>query len=89
MRNSRSKEKDLRKRVYAFIDLNMDAEKKIIAYPFMMEWHSKSTIYDIIKRKENTIQAERKVECGRPAKKINKMVVNRLTGRLNHKDGIS
>ena len=62
MSNSRSKEKNLLKRVYAFIDFNMDAEKKIIANHFMMEGHSKSTIYDIIKRKENNIQAEEKLE---------------------------
>ena len=47
--------------MYAFIDLNMDADKKIIANHFMMEGHLKSIIYDIIKRREDKIQAERKV----------------------------
>ena len=55
----------------------------------MMEGHSKSTIYDIIKRKENNIHAERNVGSCHPAKKMNQKVVKRLTGRLNHKNGIS
>ena len=89
MNKIRSNEEDLRKRVYAFIDLNLDAEKKFIANHFIMEKESKSTIYDIIKRKENGIQAERQVGSGRPAKKMNKKAVKRLIGRINHRDGVS
>lgn len=75
MNKIRSNEEDLRKIVYAFIDLNLDAEKKIIANHFIMEGESKSTIYDIIKRKEDGIQAERQLGSGRLAKKMNKKAV--------------
>ena len=68
--------------------MNMDAEKKIVAYYFMMEGHSKSTIYDL-KRKDNYIQAESKVESGCRAKKMNSKKVKLFTARLIHKDGIS
>ena len=67
----------------------MDVEKNFVAYHFMMEGHSKSTIYDIIKRKENAIQAVKQVENSRRAKKMNQKAVKRLTCRLNPKDGIS
>ena len=43
MNKIRSNEEDLRKRVYAFIDLNLDAEKNFIASHFIMEGVSKST----------------------------------------------
>ena len=67
----------------------MDAEKKFIANHFMMEGHSKSTLYDRIKWKENNNQAERKFGSGRLAKKMNQKVAKRLTCRFDHKDGIS
>ena len=89
MNKIRSNEEDLRKRVYAFIDLNLDAEKNFIASHFIMEGESKSNFYDIIKRKENGIQVERQVGSGRPAKKMNKKAVKRLIGRINHRDGVS
>ena len=78
-----------RKRVYAFIDLDSDADKKSIAKHFKMEGESKSTIYDIIKRKENGMQAERKVGSGHPAKKMTKKAVKGLVDSINQKDGVS
>ena len=55
----------------------------------MIEGHTKSTIYEIIKGKTINIKAERKFGSCLPAKKLNQKVVKRLTGRLNHKNGIS
>ena len=89
MSKSASKQEDFRKRVYAFMDLNLDAEKSFIANHFIMEGQPRSTIYDIIKRKESSKPAERKVGSGRPAKIMNKKAVKRLKDRINHKDGVS
>jgi len=89
MKNSCSNQEDLRKRVYAFMNLNLDTEKNFIANHFIMEGHPKSTIYDIIKRQESSKPAERKVGSGKPAKIMTKKAIKRLKNRINHKDGVS
>ncbi len=61
MRKICSKQEDFRKRVYAFINLNLDAEK-LHRQSFYNEGHPKSTIYDIIKRHESAKQRKEKKE---------------------------
>jgi hypothetical protein len=55
--------------VYAFLDLHPKENKAFIVNHFRMENVPKSTMYDILQRKEKNIGPERKVGSGRTAKK--------------------
>ena len=72
MSKSSNKEDDLRKRMYAFLDLHPKENKTFIINHFRMENVPKSTMYDILQRKENNIGPERKVGSDRTAKKMPK-----------------
>ena len=69
MKNNIDKQEALRKRVYTFLDVHPDENKNFIVNHFRMENVPRSTLYDILKRKENNIGSERKVGSGRIGKK--------------------
>ena len=50
-----TKQSDLRKRVYCYMEKHHDKTKKFIADNFLSEGVSKATIYRILKRKESGI----------------------------------
>ena len=89
MSKKTNKEEALRKRVYAFLNLHPEADKSFVVNHFRIEQVPKSTVYDILKRRENKIGAERQSGTGRPAVKMPTTKVNQLVKRINHKDGIS
>lgn len=89
MSKKTNKEEALRKRVYAFLNLHPEADKSFVVNHFRIEQVPKSTVYDILKRRENNIGAERQSGTGRPAVKMPTTKVNQLVKRINHKDGIS
>lgn len=80
---------DLRKRVYCYMEKNPDETKKSIVDHFLKEGESKSTIYDIIKRKESGFGYIRRIGSGRPAQIFNKRALLKLKGLVDHKDGIN
>ena len=84
-----TKHSDLRKRVYSYMEKHKDKTKKFIADHFISENVSKSTIYNIIKRREKGFDYIRRVGSGRPAKIFNKGGLLRLKRLTDHKDGIS
>ena len=77
------------KKVYAFLDLHPDEKKSFIVNHFRIENIPKSTIYDILKRKENNIGPERKVGNGRPSKKMPMIQFKRLQKSIDQRDGTS
>jgi transposase len=83
------KEIDLRNRVYSFVKLNPGMPDSSVVKHFMLEGFARSTLYDILKRKANNLDAERKIGSGRPAKKMTKIAVKRLKSRIDHSHGIS
>ena len=84
-----TKHSDLRKRVYSYMEKHKDKTKKFIADHFISENVSKSTIYNIIKRREKGFDYIRRVGSGNPAKIFNKGGLLRLKRLTDHKDGIS
>ena len=89
MSKSSNNEEALRKRVYAFLDLHQKENKAFIVNHFRMENVPKSTMYDILQRKEKNIGPERKVGSGRTAKKMPKKQIKRLEKSIDKKDGVS
>ena len=83
-----TKQSDLRKRVYCYLEKNPNQTKKLIVDHFVNEGHSKSTIYDIIKRKESGFSDIRRVGSGRPAKIFDKKGLVKLKRLVDHRDGI-
>lgn len=79
---------DLRKRVYCYLEKNPNEPKKSVVAHFMKEGESKSTIYDIIKRKESGFGYIRRVGSGRPPKVFNKHGLLKIKTLVDHKDGI-
>jgi|688.fasta_scaffold392819_1 transposase len=84
-----SKEDTLRNRVYSFAELHPRWSKSAIVKHFMLENIPRSTIYNILHRKENKIGSNRKVGSGRLAIKFNKTNIKRLKKTLDHSHGIS
>ena len=64
-----TKQSDLRKRVYCYMEKNKDKTKKFIADHFKSEGVSKRSL---LKRKESGSDYIRRVGSGRPAKIFNK-----------------
>lgn len=89
MKNYQSKENDLRNRVYSFQNLHTDKPKCFIVNHFLEEGVARSTLYKILKRKENGISHLRKSGSGRVAKKMTKQRINQLKKQLDHKTGVS
>ena len=89
MSKSSNNEEALRKRVYAFLDLHLKENKAFIVNHFRMEKVPKSTMYNILQRKEKNIGPERKVGSGRTAKKMPKKQIKRLEKSIDKKDGVS
>ena len=89
MSKGRSNQEILRKRVYAFLDLHPEMDKNLIIDHFRMEAIPRSTIYRILKRKENNGGAERISGSGRLPKKMPRKQIKRLEKLIDHKDGIS
>ena len=83
-----TKTMDLRKRVYCYMEKNPNDTKKSIIDHFVKEGESKSTIYDIIKRKESGFGYIRRVGTGRPAKIFNKSGLLKIKKLVDHKVGI-
>ena len=83
-----TKQSDLRKRVYCYIEKNPNQTKKLIVDHFVNEGQSKSTIYDIIKRKESGSSDIRRVGSGRPAKIFDKKGLVKLKRLVDLKDRI-
>ena len=83
-----TKQSDLRKRVYCYLEKNPNQTKKLIVDHFVNEGHSKSTIYDIIIRKESGFSDIRRVGSGRPAKIFDKKGLVKLKRLVDHRDGI-
>ena len=73
-----SKQEDVRKRVYEFIEINPELSKNAIVKHFMMESIPISTLYNILKRKENNILPDRQVGSGRKAVKMTKKKIKQL-----------
>ena len=65
-----SKEDTLRKRVYAFHEKHCDKSKTFTVNHFEAEGVPRSTLLDILKRKEDGISSERQSGSGRPDKII-------------------
>ena len=78
VRNYQPKKGDLRSRVYAFQNLHNDKPKSFIINHFSCEGHARSTLYRILKRKENGISALRKKGSGRISKKMTKQRINQV-----------
>lgn len=83
-----TKTSDLRKRVYFYMEKNPHDNKKSIVDHFVKEGESKSTIYDIIKRKESGFSYIRRVGSGRPARIFSKSDILKLKRLVDHRDGI-
>ena len=83
-----TKQSDLRKAVYCYMDKHRDKPKKFIVDHFIDEGVSASTIYDIIKRREHGFDYIRRVGSGRPAKIFNKSGLLKLKRLTDHRDGI-
>lgn len=84
-----SKQDDVRKRVYEFIEINPELSKNEIVKHFMMESIPRSTLYNILKRKDNNILPERQVGSGRKAVKMTKKKIKQLGKKIDHQHGIS
>jgi transposase len=84
-----SKEETLRNRVYFFAELHPTWSKSAIVKHFMLENIPKSTVYDILRRKANKMDPDRKVGSGRLAIKFSKTNIKRLQKKLDHSHGIS
>ena len=89
MSKSSNNEEALRDRVYAFFDLHLKENKAFIVHHFRMEKDPKSTMYNILQRKEKNIGPERKVGSGRTAKKMPEKQIRRLEKSIDKKDGVS
>lgn len=83
------KKEHLRKRVYAFANLHKDMPKSEIVAHFMKENAAKSTLYAILKRKENNINAEQQTGSGRIANKMPLKSIQSLKNMIDHTHGIS
>ena len=82
-----SKEYTLRNRV--FHEKYCDKPKTFTLYHFAAEGVPCSTLFDILKRKEDGISSERQSGSGRPAKIMTKSGIKRLVKLFDHKCGIS
>ena len=89
MKKITSKQEDVRKRVYEFIEINPELSKNAIVKHFMMESIPISTLYNILKRKENNILPDRQVGSGRKAVKMTKKKIKQLGEKIDHQHGIS
>lgn len=85
----RSKQEQLRKRIYEFYLANRSSGKMFTVDHFNAEKIPKRTIYDIIKRAENDSGHERVKGSGRKAKKMNKKNIERLKDMFDDHDGVS
>ena len=71
------------------MEKNQDKTKKFIADHFIGLGEFKSTIYRIIKRREQGFDYNRRIGSGRPARIFNKSGLFKLKRLSDHKDGIS
>uniref|UniRef100_A0A914D3Q7 Uncharacterized protein n=1 Tax=Acrobeloides nanus TaxID=290746 RepID=A0A914D3Q7_9BILA len=83
------KEDDLKSCVYKFYSDHQESGKQFTAKHFMDEGVLKSTIYDILKRYEDNLPAERQSGSGQIAKIFTPKKVEQLKKDFGHKDGIS
>jgi hypothetical protein len=86
---NKSKEEDLRKRVYQFVEKHPGWKKNRIARHYKDEQIPKSTIYSILERKAKNIPPERKARLTPPHCKMTKTNVKRLKTRVDHHDAVS
>ena len=84
-----SKEDNLRKRVYVIPDKHKNWPKKDIVQHFKEEGVPKSTVYQILQRKENKKPPERKNRMTPPHCKMTREKVKRLKIKIDHKSGFS
>ena len=84
-----SEQKKLRKRVYDFTDAHQSKGKHFIVKHFMDEFLPKSTVYQILQRKENGLPYQQSSGQGAKAKKMTKKKVKRLHDMVDHNDKIS
>lgn len=89
VKKNEKNELNLRKRVYSLIDLHPEMTSASIVEHFKLEGYTRSTLYDILKRKEKNIGVNRRVGSGRPAKKMTKCKVKRLAEHVNNSHGTS
>ena len=75
--------------MYAFLNLTPKAHKNFIVNHFRIEQVSKSTVYNILQRKEKNIGAHRYFCSGQPAEKMPKNKVNQQIKRIFHEDWVS
>uniref|UniRef100_A0A914DZG6 Uncharacterized protein n=1 Tax=Acrobeloides nanus TaxID=290746 RepID=A0A914DZG6_9BILA len=83
------KEDDLKSCVYKFYSGHQESGMQFTAKHFMDEGVSKSTIYDILKRYEDNLPAERQSGSGRIAKIFTPKKFEQLKKDFDQKDGIS
>jgi predicted protein tyrosine phosphatase len=62
VKKNETKEIDLRKRVYAFVDLHPEMTSASVVKHFQLEGIGRSTLYKILKRKENNIGQQERLE---------------------------
>ena len=79
----------LRKRVYKFYENNIQQGKKYTIDHFVAEGESKRTIYSIIKRFEDGIDANQQPGAGKPPNIFHKKGLNKLKRLTNNKSGVS
>ena len=75
--------------MYAFLNLTPKVHKNLIVNRFRIEQVSKSTVYNILQRKEKNIGAHRYFLSGPPAEKMPKNKVNQQIKRIFHEDRVS
>ena len=75
--------------MYAFHEKHCDKPKNFTVDHFEAKGVPRSTLFDILKRKENGISSERQSGRGRPAKIMTKSGIKRLVKLFDHKCGIS
>ena len=75
--------------MYAFLENHCDKPKTFTVNHFAAEGVARSTLFDILKRKDDGISSERQSGSGRPAKIMTKSGIKRLVKLFDHKCGIS
>ena len=75
--------------MYAFHEQHCDKSKTFTVNHFEAEGVPRSTLFDILKRKEDGISSERQSGSGRPAKIMTKSGIKQLRRLFDNKCGIS
>ena len=75
--------------MYSYIDSHDICPNTQVLKHFQGEGVPRSTLYRILARKRDNIEAERENGSGRVATKLTKSNIKRLEKMINHKDGIS